>query len=86
MMVIPETPSGALAVGLPAQFVRRFAERLLSDPAEVDDLVEEILGACVAEFPEYDPRVSGEDWVMRVAARVVEERWRRSARHLAAVG
>lgn len=86
-MSSPDTPRSAIEVGLPAQSVRRFVERLLSEPAEIDDLVEEILGACVAEFGDYDPALSGEQWVMGVAARVVSERWRRDdPRGLAAAG
>ncbi len=70
------SPPATEIIGLPAQRVRDFVCRYLTDPAEIDDLVEEILGACVSDFSRCQPGLRSEQWVMDVAARVVSERWR----------
>lgn len=88
-MKTPETPPPSAvvaAVELPAQSIRRYVEQLLVDEAEIDDLVEEILGACIGDFAVCDDEVPAQQWAMRVAARIVAERWRRSAPRLHVAG
>jgi DNA-directed RNA polymerase specialized sigma24 family protein len=60
-----------------AQEVRRLVMQFVSDPAEVDDLVDEILAECVSTFAKSDQSQTPADWVRRVASRVLARRWHR---------
>lgn len=67
-------PTTSMTGAMHAQTVRRLVMQFVNDPAEVDEVVDEILAVCVSDFADFDRNQSESEWVRRVARRVLAGR------------